>query len=248
MKKVLMMVCVVALLVVASAAYASDSAWLISIKAVTATAAGGSAATVGVGTSSEQTAGFPASNGGATAERTAALGDTTYHMRHDVARDLAAEAQGGTGYSWDLKIGARGTVGNTTAINICIWNNTLPNFGVGGELNHALVYGLFRGGELLKWFSDDAAIRPLATADDPEFTQDKWVNTSQLLKASTNWSPTVANMGFYITHTATNGAGYADLEDYTFKAFAPTVPEPGSFMALGSGLIGLAGFAIRRRK
>lgn len=251
MKKFLLVVCVVALIAVASAgAYATTSSWLISIKALTLTGGGNAAAMVGVGTTTETNTTSISSNGGAVAERTGT--DTAYHVRHDVAQ----QAVGAEDYSWNLKIGAKSaTVPGTTVVNICLWNNQLANLGAGGELDHALVYGFYKAGELVKWFSDDVELmKANALAKDAAYTVDKWVSTSQLLKAASNWSPTTANWGYFIQDTVTNSSGaWADVGDYSFQAFyAPTpetvTPEPGSFMALGSGLIGLAGFAIRRRK
>ena len=44
-------------------------------------------------------------------------------------------------------------------------------------------------------------------------------------------------------------AGPALYDTFTVKAGPETIiPEPGSLLALGSGLVGLAGFAIRRRR
>lgn len=250
MKKFLMVVCVIALLAVASAAYASDNAWLISIKAVTpASAGGGAAALVGVGTTSDLTASFPASNGGATAEQSAGDATNVFHSRHDGLRDV----DGQEAYEWGLKIGAKGTVPGTTLVNICIWNNATANLGAGGILNQNLAYALYSGNDLLAWFSSDlGTVKALAMAGDVGLTEGLWSNTSVLIKNATSWSPTTANMGFFVQRTVNNGAAYGDLDTYRFVAFAPqeviVTPEPGSLMALGSGLIGLAGFAIRRRR
>ena len=52
------------------------------------------------------------------------------------------------------------------------------------------------------------------------------------------------NLWFESAGDATLGAKWVQLDiDVT-----PVVPEPGSFIALGTGLVGLAGFVIRKRK
>jgi hypothetical protein len=241
----------VALIAVASAAYASDSAWLISVKAVSAAFGGGAALTVGVGTTTDTAQSWPTSVGStANASNTAAYGDLAgqYRARKDVTRDLGAEAEGANGYGWDLLIGARADYAPAT-INICIWNNRTASLGAGGELNHALAYAFYKGDTLLAWFSDAGLVHDLAVSNGG-MNAALWADANLLIKNSSSWSPTSAATGFYVTDTVTRSAtgSFGDLGAYRFEAFAPTVPEPGSFMALGSGLIGLAGFAIRRRK
>jgi hypothetical protein len=57
-------------------------------------------------------------------------------------------------------------------------------------------------------------------------------------------------VGFW--YNASVSTGYATSNDvFTITvgpASIPNTPEPGSLLALGSGLVGLAGFAIRRRR
>jgi hypothetical protein len=255
MKKILLVVCVVALLAVASAAYASDSAWYIQIKAVNPTTFGGGAGvTMGVGTSAELAQNFPTTTGStANAESTAAYGDatSTYHSKHDVLRDTVGTEE----YAWDLKIGSRSDYAPST-INICIWNNTLALAGNGGAANASLAYALYKGDALLAWFSTGATQAQFANTywKVPGLATAKWTDLAVIQKNSSTWSPSSTNQGFFVTDTVTKSeiGKFDDLANYSFKAFgyeAPVVtPEPGSIMALGSGLIGLAGFAIRRRK
>jgi len=65
----------------------------------------------------------------------------------------------------------------------------------------------------------------------------------------------------FIFDGSANGTSTAPMFTWTFGAadvkgvgnaltgtFAPVIPEPGSILALASGLVGLVGFGIRRRK
>jgi hypothetical protein len=80
-------------------------------------------------------------------------------------------------------------------------------------------------------------------------TYGSW-SQSQLYVAGLSFpDATVAGrQGFWYTASGT-GTGWAggNLQSFTVTV-GPAVPEPGSMLALGSGMIGLVGFAIRRRR
>jgi hypothetical protein len=245
MKKVLLVLCVVALLALTSAAYATESNWLISVKAVSpAFLNAGTAINLGVGTAaSTANASFP-TTAQSTAQGEKTGSDTGYHNKHQYAQDTDGDVL----YSWDLKIGAKSDATYST-INICLYNNAEPQLNTTNQvLDLALGYAFFDGQDLAAWFSTagnkDAIVaqKGYAAADTA-----KWFDVSVLLKAK-GWNPTAASTGWYYTDTATKGTNFDSLGSYSFQAFSVVTPEPGSLMAMGSGLIGLAGFAIRRRK
>jgi hypothetical protein len=72
---------------------------------------------------------------------------------------------------------------------------------------------------------------------------------AELYRASAPGTTQVGSLGFwydYSGHYSDFGSAYAAGE--IINVTVQNAPEPGSILALGSGMMGLVGFAIRRRR
>jgi hypothetical protein len=53
---------------------------------------------------------------------------------------------------------------------------------------------------------------------------------------------------FYVLYKQNSSITNARVDDLNLTSRCVAIPEPGSFLALGSGIVGLVGFVIRRRR
>ncbi|MDO8588875.1 MAG: PEP-CTERM sorting domain-containing protein [Armatimonadota bacterium] len=78
---------------------------------------------------------------------------------------------------------------------------------------------------------------------------------AQLFRATAPGTTAIGNVGFWYDYGGSHYTSYAAAVEagqlFTVTigpAQTPETPEPGSMLALGSGLVGMIGFAIRRRR
>jgi hypothetical protein len=245
-RKVIFILCAVALLFVGiTAANASATNWVLVLKATspTYTNAGG-ALTVGIGpvaADAVQTQTWPTASGSAAvAERSPA--DTTFHAKHVIGVGVAPVVPDNLVFK--LLLGARPEYTAAT-VRLSVFNNLQDVQSRDTLLDSNRIYKLYSGaadtGTLLAWWSTAVDVNPY------QLDAQKWWNVSTLLKPK-GWSPVVADTGWFIDRDVVKGAGFADLANYALASEVIPTPEPGSLLAFGSGLVGLTGFAIRRRK
>lgn len=123
-------------------------------------------------------------------------------------------------------------VGETKTWNLNIWTNE----GSAGEIS------------LSGWIATagNGSILP-STDGDPDILLQLFHGSTLVWTAPINESSTSTNPMF--SYTFNYGGGNLTTAGEAFYVVASTiVPEPGSMVALFSGLVGLVGFGIRRRK
>jgi len=219
MKKLIL---VLALMVLASAAYATQDDWTIYLNAgTTATTQGQSAGKLLMGTTPTALDGWDAANDGVGNPLTtsqayariytpiegspAAPDGYLFDFRHP----LGASAK-----TWDITIGAGSQWSTSQSIvQIRIWNPA------GFDLDPLVIV------------SFHVVADPTGILSDFTFDPTK------------NGSSTAAAYKFDLPAATLKAGGQIQLQ-----MCARIVPEPGSIVAMLSGLIGLAGYGIRRRK
>jgi len=128
-------------------------------------------------------------------------------------------------------------------LRLSIWNTALDAANRDTLLDTTKAISLWQGETLLAWFAQDGL-----KAAGQDYAAGQRADIDVLLQAK-GWNPGAAMTGWFIDVPATKGAGFAELPVYTVKVEnTEPVPEPGSMLALASGLVGFAGMALRRRR
>jgi len=236
MKKVLLITCIAALvLMVATTAMAADNNWRVFLRASTPTYGNYTpAATLGVSTT--KTDNFDSGFGGdsvytapqSTQACIASLEDPAKGFANNPPLYKTSYKQSFTegAKTWDLVLWTGSTWGDMGAVRVGIYGNS--SYLTTDTFTYTLKVindptGTYAAGKT--W---ELTPGMLGTADIPAFTID--FNNGGAISASTD--SVAKDVGVRMQFTANAGV----------------VPEPGSMLALGSGLIGMAGFAIRRRR
>ncbi|MCE5200422.1 MAG: PEP-CTERM sorting domain-containing protein [Armatimonadota bacterium] len=211
---------------VAAGAATADNGWMMSIKAgigALASSETAGAATIGVGTSIS-TADWPMPQQSPMVQVNVALPGGSFIGTKN--RVLYTDAN----LRWDMYIWNPMTSSDT--VDLVVYNTSMYKMNTGDsfklweeDAKHAGYY------TLLYSLTDDA--RGTGTAN----------------AVAWETSLTVARTASVGTAAAPSGKHLIATANYDLQTFTePIVPEPGSIVAMLSGLVGLAGFGIRRRK
>lgn len=232
MKKVLVIVCVAAfMLSIATVAMASETSWLLAARASTTTFVNASG-TAQVGCMS--TTGVTGWTDSAASSAGLALWSPAYTGANNYAiMDRVAPLSGEDSKTWEYRMWLNPGWASADLV-LSFWNLTAQDIPetIGGV---EYVY----------------TITMLADPTQTYAPGDKWVFDATKNGTSTGPAMQLAFSNFDALKM-TAGAAVEGGVKFTFTAapFAeePPIPEPGSMLALASGLVGMAGYAIRRRR
>jgi hypothetical protein len=234
MKKAIVLACAVALLLaMATMAFASTSAtgnpsqWILTVRSGilngTALTGGGDAQ---MGFNSDGTG-----DGSAPSFNPAAANIQMVNHGSGANKQLEPFSLG-VPYSFDLVVGIGtgyvGAGGSATQVYLAEWAPDKSGLATGWTLPTNYSVTVKKGVSTLATYT---------YATTPNF----WVGTTSPA-ANKN-----GGLGFWYTYDGAVSS-FANSTDILTITVAPNTPEPGSLLALGSGLMGLAGFAIRRRR
>lgn len=126
-----------------------------------------------------------------------------------------------------------------------VYNATL-GVGTGYNKGNAIYISAWSGSKYGLSTGYDMPTTYQVTIRKGEAVLGQWMQADMWVGASTPAAGIVGKVGFWYTYDSMVGSFPESTDDFTVT-IGP-VPEPGSMLALGSGLLGMLGFAIRRRR